>query len=134
MIGALGTFMAILIAFSIDAAWDYSADRKRERMYLDALQGELLATRETILRHRTAIDLRRLMIKHYLSTVVLIQPAASSADTIYALVRHLGPVGVIVPRRAALDDVLNSGGLQLIRSDSLRRSLAAYDEALSRFD
>src|SRR5687768_10947104 len=89
MIGALGTFMAILIAFSIDAAWDYRSDRKRERTYLDALQGELLATRETIVRHRTDIDRRRLMIKHYLSTVVLIQSATASADTIYALVSHL---------------------------------------------
>jgi hypothetical protein len=53
---------------------------------------------------------------------------------VYALVGELGPVSITVPRRAALDDLPNSGGLQLIRSDTLRRSLAAYDEALSRFN
>ena len=133
IINALGTLAAILVAFSIDAAWDYNSDRQRERTYLDALEAELVATRGTILLHREDLDRRHETIRHNLSTVVLARSQDVSADTVYALVGHLGPVSVTVPRRAALDDLLNSGGLQLIRSDTLRRSLAAYDEALSRY-
>jgi hypothetical protein len=58
-----------------------------------------------------------------------VQPA--SGDTITALLSKLGPFVNFTPRRAALDDLISSGGIQLIRSDSLRRSLAAYEQALA---
>jgi hypothetical protein len=73
IVNAVGTLAAILIAFSLDATWDYNADRQRERTYLDALQAELVATRGTIVRHRSGFDRHRSIIEHYLSTVVLAQ-------------------------------------------------------------
>ena len=47
-----------------------------------------------------------------------------------ALAMALGPVAVQVPPRAALDDLISSGGIGRIRSERLRLAVAAYVQAL----
>lgn len=90
-----------------------------------------MVTRADLVAHSEAIAHRGSLIQHYLKVVVAADPHSASANSINHMISRLGPYRDFVPRRAALDDLLSSGGLQLIRSDSLRRTLAAYEQALS---
>jgi hypothetical protein len=103
----------------------------QEKTYLQALRSELVVTRADLVAHSEAVTRRGSLIQHYLKVVVAADPRSASADSINHMLSQLGPYWDFVPRRAALDDLLSSGGLQLIRSDSLRRALAAYEQALS---
>jgi hypothetical protein len=131
VLNGLGALLGILIAFSINAWWSDRSERLQEKTYLQALRAELVVTRADLAAHSEAITRRGSLIQHYLKVVVAADPRSASTDSINHMLSQLGPYWDFVPRRAALDDLLSSGGLQLIRSDSLRRALAAYEQALS---
>lgn len=130
LLSGLGALLGILLAFGIDAWWDDRTDQQREAAYLDALRSELVETRKNLTEHMRSRSEAIAVMKHYVETVSAADPRTGSMDTITVMLTHITPYFDFAPQRAALDDLIGSGGLQLIRSESLRRALAEYEQAL----
>lgn len=130
LLSGLGALVGILLAFGIDAWWDFRSDRGREAAYLDALRGEMVANRVSLTEHMRSRTEAIAIMRHYVETVSATDPRSGSLDTVTVMLTHIAPYFDYAPQRAALDDLVGSGGLQLIGSDSLRRALAAYEQAL----
>ena len=130
-LAAVGALLGILLAFGIDAWWDLRMDRQKEREYLDALRDELVATRGDLVDHMESRQAAVAVIQHYLEAVAAAHPRTGSTDTVTAMLSRILPYREFAPRRAAFDDLTSSGGVQLIQSDTLRRALAAYEQAMA---
>jgi hypothetical protein len=126
-----GALLAILLAFGIDAWWDVRMDRQKESEYLDALRGELVATRRDLVDHMESRRAAVTLMQHYLVVLAAAQPPAGSTDTLAVMLSRIIPYTEFAPRRAAFNDLISSGGIQLIQSDTLRRALAAYEQAMA---
>lgn len=133
LLEGVGVLIGILIAFGIDAWWDARGERQRERTYLKSLRAELAHARRAIQDNKAAL-LQEIRISTTRATLLSAPSAASfSSDSVYNLTRGVSsPIPIFTPPRAVLDDMIYSGGIVLIRSDSLRRALASYEQALAR--
>jgi hypothetical protein len=127
----LAVLAGVLSAFAIDAWWDARGARLQERSYLSALRDEMVATRGELTAHRELMTGRMRAARDMLSLIANREVVTVSSDTITTLLYQLGPFVNFTPRRAVLDDLINSGGIQLIRADPLRRALAAYERTLA---
>ena len=127
----LGVLLGILIAFGIDAAWDTRQDEERASNYLDALGSELETNRE-----RYEGYLREL-------AAGVAEDAAGIRDIVFAdgavtsgqiLEWQTGGAAsfMTLPERAALTDILSSGGITLIDDPAVRRLISRYAEKLDR--
>jgi hypothetical protein len=123
-------FAGILLALFADAAWDYSSDRRRETEYLAGLRDELvISARE--------IEYDERVRSAGLETLTRAIAAANGNGT---LVPDSAPAAIIAllnyrffsPTRAVLDDLIDSGSLRIIRSDSLRFQLQRYRQQLEQ--
>ena len=130
-LGGIGALLGILLAFGIDAWWDLRMDRQKEREYLDALRGELVATRRDLVDHMESRGEAVTVMQHYLEEVAAADPRTGSTDTVNVMLSQMLPYIEFAPRRSAFDDLISSGGVQLIQSDALRRALAAYEQAMA---
>src|SRR5262245_9529101 len=132
LVEGFAVLAGVLMAFAIDAWWDSRSDRVREAQYVAAIKAELLGNRQAVNDHiqQMLSDIKD--VSHYLNTVVAANAQTVSDSAIHAMVWNVGPYYAFVPARAAFDDLIASGGLQLIRSDTLRRAIAAYGQALTR--
>jgi hypothetical protein len=131
---ALGSVLGIVLAFGIDAWWDHRTERQKEAAYLDSLHTELVETRKSLREHMRSRSEAIALMKHYLETVGAADPRTGSVDTATWMLTQIAPFYDFAPRRAALDDLIGSGGLQLIRSDALRRALAGYEDRSTQDD
>lgn len=121
-------FVGIVLALLADAAWDYRVERVRERQYLVGLRAEL---------GRSAFDLAA---DQEVRTAALIDiatlVAASRGDTVLGdaegarAINSLANYRLFSPARAVLDDLIDSGNLRVLRSDSLRFALQRYIQQL----
>ncbi len=125
----LAVLGGVLAAFAIDAWWDGRQDSRQRDQYIEALRVELVDTRREVVGHLDRMTASMEAARDLLSLVAAPSSATASADSVTTLLGLLGPLVDFAPRRAAFDDLINSGGLQLIESDSLRRALAAYERA-----
>ncbi len=121
--------VAILIAFAIDAWWDLRTQQAEARAYIEAVRTELIANRETVIE-----DLKTLRgwveeSERYLNTVVA-PDASPSYDEVREMVWKTGPNSTTPLARAAIDDLVSSGGFQTIDLAELRRALADYARSL----
>ena len=131
LLDGVAVLMGILIAFGIDPWRDMRSERARERAYLEALRSELSHARAAIQENKATLE-QEFQRSGVTATVLSAPSSASiSSDSIRAVI-HFGPTRLFTPPRAALDDLIHSGGLVLIRSDSARRALASYEQALAR--
>lgn len=121
----------VLLAFAVDAWWDYRSDRNREEAYIEAVRSEFTSARDTLTAHVKTLSSHLDETAHFLATVVLPAAGSVSDSAIHTMVWDIGPYSMFIPARAAFDDLVSSGGLQLIQSDTLRRLLAAYGQALA---
>jgi hypothetical protein len=127
----LAVLVGVLSAFAIDAWWDTRGARMQELSYLSALRDEMVATRDELTAHQELMTSQMKAARDMLSLIANREVAPAAGDTITTLLYELGPLVNFTPRRAALDDLISSGGMQLIRSDTLRRALAAWERALA---
>ena len=121
--------LGILIAFGIQAWWDVQRDQAEQRAYLQAMHTELEANQGHINEDLDSIALWIDRSREHLESVA--RPGAS--PTYEQVVEMMWSTGPQVPpplARAALDDLVSSGGFQVIESPELRRALAAYQRAL----
>lgn len=119
----------ILVAFWIDTRWAEYQDRKQAENYLNALHLELSAVQKN---YQERIDVLNEGITY---TVTLLEhinqgPESISEDSLHALLWNIRPSDRFFPERAAIDDIVNSGGLSLLESDILRRSISSYIKAI----
>lgn len=120
----------VLVALAGQAWWEGDQKKDQERAYLEALRNELVHSRAAIQENKERLEEE---IESSRTTAAILSSRSStslSADSIQHVTRVF-PIRVFIPPRAALDDVLRSGGLTLIRSDSLRRALASYEQTLA---
>jgi hypothetical protein len=131
LIDGMAVLAGILIAFAIDAWWETRSGRAREHAYLAALSSELAQATEALRQSKALLERER---DRSLAAATILSSATANAlptDSVRALT-GVGPWVLFTPPRTALDDVIRSGGLVLIRSDSVRRALAGYEQAITR--
>jgi len=130
-IEASAIVVSILIAFAIDAWWADRKDRQEERDYLTSLRQELIrGSDEVAQREKTHAEI----VESHIDLIKQIQSEnRASSESLYYMFSLLSrPTAISVPR-AVYDDLISSGGSQVIRSDKLRIELALYGATLASF-
>ena len=128
---ALAIVMSILLAFAIDAAWDARGQRLRERSYLERLLTEFRDNRQDLIEDRADRDRILAGFAYVLSATGA--PELASPSEIGSRLQNLsGNFRFYSPSHAVLNELVASGDLGLLRSDSLRHALLRYDEEQQR--
>ena len=129
LLDGVAVLLGILLAFSIDAWWDLRGQREEARSYLAAIETELVSNREALVEELEIIRGWVTQSEGFLNDVV--GPDASPTyDQIREMVWLTGPNRTTPIARAAIDDLVSSGGFQVIEAPELRRALANYVRAL----
>lgn len=130
-IEGLTIIVSILLALTAEATWQYRSDRADEREVLAGLriefeEAELEIRADLQSREGTVAAIRRLLAAR--DDRALAPPVDSLADTI----GWLRNWRFYTPAHPVLTDVLASGRLDLIRSDSVRLALMSYAQERDR--
>lgn len=123
--------VGILIAFGIDAWWDVRGEARQAAAYQAALLDEVEANRrllQDLVTSETRFEVG--IMGEYMAAVVHAEGPVGDS-TILAMLFDIGPGGATQYRRAALSDLLSSGGLAAIDDGAVRRAITEYDLALS---
>lgn len=120
---------SILIAFWVDTWWQGKQDIKKEDAYLSALESELEENRAKYNAHLQVLNDDIKTTNAFLSLLQENQTGDIPPDSLQKYLWPLITVETLSPTRAALDDLVNSGGMQYIRSDILRRQIATYKQS-----
>jgi hypothetical protein len=122
---------SILVAFAIDAWWEDRQERRDERSYLTSLRQEFVSGLDSVSQsesvHKEILDANVDLINQIQAET---RASVESLHYMFSLLSR--PTGLRLPR-AVFDDLISSGGTQLIRSDDLRIALALYGRTLVRF-
>jgi hypothetical protein len=123
-------FAGILLALVADAAWDFGSERTTEREYLAGLRAELHASARELHADEAV---RRLGLERMAATLEAAGggpplPDDSVPSAIVALLNYR----FFSPARAVLDDLIDSGNLRILQSDSLRFELQRYLQQLDQ--
>jgi hypothetical protein len=124
--------VSILLAFGVQASWEEYQERRAESEYLVALRGELDQTRSVIANQR---DVTSSVLRAHESLLEQFNTRSyASSDSLLVWLSHLSRPVDFRPPVAVLDDIVSSGGIQLIRVDSLRLAIAEYERSLELVD
>ena len=116
-----------MLAFSIESYGAARADARLERSYLAALRTELVANVDFIQRGIESSEERLAKGQLYLRTVVMASSSEGvGREDVERMQWELNPFRTVAYQRGALDDILSSGGLELLRSDEIRREILTY--------
>lgn len=123
-------FAGILLALLADTAWDFASDRGREHEYLAGLRAELHASARELRADEAvrSLGLDRMAVTLDAARGDATVPDDSVPDAIVALLNYR----FFSPARAVLDDLIDSGNLRILRSDSLRFELQRYLQQLDQ--
>lgn len=122
--------LGILVAFGIDAWWGVQVEKAEARAYQQALLEEVRDNQRLLARsleQDSRFELGRLGA-YFESVIHARAPVPDSL--IETMVWELAAPGILHLRRAALSDLLSSGGLAAIDDGVVRRAVTAYDVAL----
>lgn len=122
----LAIVLSILLAFLIDAWWDTRSDRAREHAYIVKLIGEFEAGRQEL---EADLRIRGELLQGWARLLRSPHPALDSTGAIVASVRSRR---FYTPVHAVFDDLIASGGLNLLRSDTLRSAILRYAQERER--
>ncbi|MCW9707823.1 hypothetical protein [Fodinibius salsisoli] len=120
--------ISILIAFWVDTWWQGKQNIKKEKAYLSALKSELEENQRIYDSHMEKLKEDVSTTSNFLSMLKGNTSGQIPADSLQKYIWPLATINVITPIQAALDDLINSGGMQYIRSDILRRQIATYKQ------
>ena len=115
--------VSVLIALAADAWWDGRRDRAGESARLSAVRSELQDARLTYEGLVDVIASRTHLIAEVIRESSHYTASSARLDSVFF---QLGPWSDPSPPTAAVDDALSGGGLSLIRSAEVRRSLGRY--------
>ena len=119
---------SILMAFGLDAWWAGVQAKHEEHQYLVALRREFSVARDSL---ESQASRRAWALYVGEALIGQVQGAAEApADSLLYWSSGLSLQIDFDPPMAVYDDVISSGGTQLIRSDSLRIALAQYASQL----
>jgi len=122
---------SILVAFAIDAWWEDRQERREERSYLTSLRQEFVSGLDSVAQsesiHKEILDANVDLINQIQAET---RASVESLHYMFSLLSR--PTDLRLPR-AVFDDLISSGGTQLIRSDDLRIALALYGRTLDLF-
>jgi len=121
--------LSILLALAADAAWDLRGELQRERAYLNALEIEFEAARAELAEDEANRSLRLTYLDSLQSNF---GRSRSDAGVVSRWVTYAAAIVFFLPPTAVYNDLLSSGSLGLIRSDSLRLALLGYDQEVSK--
>lgn len=124
--------ISILLAFSIDAAWEARSERSRERQALGDLEVDFLETREQF-QGGGDFFVSRLTSLEVLGAVATSQTPAPSRDSLNVLLGQIIWFNKLDPVTSTLDALKGSGDIGVLRSERLRTLLAAWDSHLRDF-
>jgi hypothetical protein len=124
---AIAIIASILIAFSLDAWWDSRELAEREDRYLETLERDFLENQENLeqtIQIQSAVmeSIQKLVLFGATATPA---PDADSVTNLVRLVFRDTNVG-FSPNLGTYQELLNTSSLQVMRSDSLRASLADF--------
>lgn len=131
---AMAVLAGVILALAGDAAREYRGDRADERAYRVRLEADFEENRarldDVLAFHESAgLGLRRL-----LSVIDSGGTATISTDSINALLlSSMYSLPSFRPVLATLDDILQSGRLNLIMDDSLRSGLVRFQRSLTSY-
>ena len=113
----------VLVALAIQAAYQDSQDRKRERQYLAQIANELNATSGVMVRADSA---SRASDSAGVRLLRAYRVANPDHDSIYKWLSELAVIQTPRPILGTMQALINSGDLRLIRDDSVRVALPGY--------
>lgn len=125
----MGVLAGILAAFGLDALWDVRTDSLREATYVEALSSEINSNRAVLTDILKEAEAEAPLLRELLTSVVTAQDPVPEE----AVLSMIGLVGLdnYQLERAALTDLLNSGGIQYLDDAKTRRAVAAYEVRLN---
>jgi len=124
--------LSILLAFGVQASWESYQERRQEREYLSALREEL--------RRGLGIQADRIAVlgnslrAHESLIGQFGAGERAPADSLIYWLSELSRPNQFSPPTAVLEDIVSSGGIQLIKDHDLRLAVAEYDRALTNFE
>jgi hypothetical protein len=121
--------ISILLAFAIDAWWDGLTERREEQRILAALESDFTATRETV-RATTALYEQARDSTLRLLRLLPEDLSAVPPREVYTLIRWSLAAWSFEPRLPTYEEIVSSGSLGLLRSDTLRRQMAIVIDEL----
>lgn len=121
--------VSILLAFSIDAAWEARSQRLREHQALSGLQADFLETQKEV---QDFVDhgQRRITRLEALAAVATGRAPAPSRDSINFLLGEIIWFNKLDPTTSTLYALQGSGELGILRNERLRRLLATWETDL----
>lgn len=120
--------VGILVALAADAAWDYRVDRADERTALRQLEAEFAVNAAQL---DTVADKHRQGLQAVTDLLGVVRGSRElPTDSIRSLIAFLDAPWTFNPKLAALESIIASGQLGLIRDDSLRVELVGWPGVL----
>lgn len=120
--------LSIYIAFVVDEYGKRKNDREIEKKYLQELLVEAKFNRDELMADQ---DARRRQVD-YLNKLLAASNRAVDPDTLRDAINELMMIRLFSPTEAVYEDLVSSGNLRLIQSDSLRRTILEFRQRLTR--
>jgi hypothetical protein len=118
--------LGILGALAVDSWWAGRADRRTETAYLIRLHRDLERTRgaldEELEEHRNNAAAIRTALEELRT-----EPDSVGMEVVVEGLRHADALDVLFPFHTTYEELVATGNLALISSDTLRQALGAYD-------
>ena len=117
---------SILLAFGVDRWWDARQDAQAEHDYVERISADLRETRVSI--EQNADHYRDLLRHAEAALPILAGQVRVPDDTLGFLASALQASRITAPviARSAYDDLISTGNLRLIRSDTVRYELSRF--------
>jgi hypothetical protein len=133
-LGAEGAVIvaSILLAFAVQAWWEGRQEQRQETEYLTALREELNEGLARLPQTETAF--RETLYAHEALVGQFRETARAPTDSLTYWLSRLSWPPNFTPPTAVLNDLVSSGGIQLIKADPIRLGVAEYTGWLTRFE
>lgn len=117
---------SILLAFALDAWWDARGEAEAERAYVSRIEADLHETRASIEQNA---EHYAVLIRHAEAVAPIlagVEPLPDDTLGFLASVLQASRITAPIVARSAYDDLVSTGNLRLIRSDTLRYELSRF--------
>lgn len=131
LLEGLAVLLGVLLAFWVDSLGQDYEEQQRVKQHLKALKSELALNitqlEENIERNKTEVAG---IEKGFKSTILPPEGVSPGAAEVLEIIRLIGPLVSIPIQRSAMDDILSSGGLILIKNEDIRLAILNYERTM----
>lgn len=133
LLEGLAVLIGVLLAFGVESYGAVREELRDEAAYLAALELELGVNAVLVSGFMSATEGRIEEATHYLLEVVHAPGEGQVGPSqVNQMLSDVGPYRMVSFQRGALDDLLASGGLELLRSEEVRRATLVYSRLLEQ--